>query len=167
MTTGPVNPAVARRRRFTLDAIAYSALLAFVGIWLAIIIRSWIRFFAADADADPAPIELSEGLTAAAGAITTLLTARTAAVLGFTISSVASDDAQRVNPSAVTGSLNWATRLAIYTYLGVGVIVIVNWLVLNQYAPDVLAAYALGALGWLGGAASVAFAPKESPPPGP
>ncbi|MFF2370297.1 hypothetical protein [Agromyces sp. NPDC058110] len=144
--------------RTTLDFIAVAILLAFIGIWTAVIIRSWLQI-SGDGETQ---VTLSDGLTAAAGAITTLMTTRTASVLGFTITRIEDQAGVDLNASTLTAGLNWATRWAIYVYLFVGVGVVVNWLLLGAQSPEVVAAYSLGILGWLGGAAGVVFSTKAT-----
>ncbi|WP_394551601.1 hypothetical protein ACDF64_12090 [Agromyces sp. MMS24-JH15] len=144
--------------RRLLDLIAIAVLVAFIAIWFAVLYRSLVEV-GPSAQTDT-PESLSEGLTAAAGAITTLLATRTASVLGFTITELRGEKPRQVTPSALNANLNWSTKAAIIVYVIVGVAVVLTWLWLNVAAPEVVTAYALGLLGWLGGAAGVAFATR-------
>lgn len=134
-----------------LQGLSFLVLLLFAGIWI------WIGFallkFHPTADH---PIRLFTGAqTTVAGFLSSAVGAGTASILGIEIQKATSMTlAAQVNEAAQSSKL---LSFGILLYAAVGVFVLLVWLSKSDAASDIVGAFALGILGWLGGAFAAVF----------
>jgi uncharacterized membrane protein len=140
--------------RKIVNIIAMTVVLFFAAVWLAISWKLW-RF-------TPTPSQtklvLSDPVITTAGFLATTVGAGTAAVLGITISKV--DGAANGTLSArVNNAVSDSPLLVagILVYFFTGVVTLAVWLLNPNEAPDLTKTFALGLLGWAGGAFSGVF----------
>lgn len=145
------------------DIIAVLILLVFVSVWIAVLAQVWAypAGVAEGATTSAVPrLALSSALVLAAGVLATTIGTQTAGALGFAVAEVASTSGTgAISAQAVAQKLPLWTYVGIAVYLLVGFAVFLTWLVKEQTAPELVIAFALSLLGWLIGAAGVAFRP--------
>lgn len=145
------------------DIIAVLILLVFVCVWIAVLAQVWAypAGVAEGATISAVPrLALSSALVLAAGVLATTIGTQTAGALGFAVAEVASTSGTgAISAQAVAQKLPLWTYVGIAVYLLVGFAVFLTWLVKEQTAPELVIAFALSLLGWLIGAAGVAFRP--------
>jgi hypothetical protein len=135
--------------------VAMVVVAFFAGLWLVICMR--VMLFTPDSPGER--LVLSENVITAAGFLATTVGAGTAAVLGITIKDVGGNGgggslAQRVNREVGKSPLLIA---GILTYLVVGTLTLTVWLTNPDESPDLIGTFALGILGWAGGAFASVF----------
>jgi hypothetical protein len=145
------------------DIIAVLILLVFVSVWIAVLAQVW-AYPVGVAEGTPISavprLALSSALVLAAGVLATTIGTQTAGALGFAVAEVASTSGTgAISAQAVAQKLPLWTYVGIAVYLLVGLVVFLTWLVKEQTAPELVIAFALSLLGWLIGAAGVAFRP--------
>jgi hypothetical protein len=136
--------------------IALTFLLGFAVLWLGIDLKLW-RF-----TPDPAhpKLDLSTPVVSTAGLLASTVGAGTAAVLGITISKLAT------GPTSLSSKVNRAVgespllAFGVLLYFFVGVATLGVWLLNPDEAPQVIETFALGGLGWGVGAFSSVFQGK-------
>jgi hypothetical protein len=148
------------------DIVAVLILLVFVSVWIAVLAQVWAYpptdpALPAGTPVPEAPrLALSSALVLAAGVLATTIGTQTAGALGFAVAEVASTSGTgAISAQAVAQKLPLWTYVGIAVYLLVGLAVFLTWLVKEQTAPELVIAFALSLLGWLIGAAGVAFRP--------
>jgi hypothetical protein len=145
------------------DIIAVLILLVFVSVWIAVLAQVW-AYPAGVAEGDTTSavprLALSSALVLAAGVLATTIGTQTAGALGFAVAEVAATSGTgAISAQAVAQKLPLWTYVGIAVYLVVALAVFLTWLVKEQTAPELVIAFALSLLGWLIGAAGVAFRP--------
>lgn len=137
-----------------VNIIAMTVVLFFAAVWLAISWKLW-RFNPGTGQAE---LVLSDPVLTTAGFLATTVGAGTAAVLGITISRLGNQDnttlATRVNNAVASSPLLIA---GVLIYFFTGVVTLAVWLLNPNEAPDLIKTFALGLLGWAGGAFSSVF----------
>jgi hypothetical protein len=136
-----------------LNVIAMVFVAFFAVLWLLVDLRLWHYTPTATAKT----LTLSDPVIQTAGFLAATVGAGTAAVLGITIKDAAKgqgtvgtrvNDAVKASPLVLTGVL-------IYFFVGIATLAV--WLCNPDEAPDLTKTFALGILGWAGGAFSAVF----------
>ena len=137
-----------------LEIISGLVLLLFVAMWLWIAVRV-LRF-------EPTPeapaLTFTTLQVTVAGFLASSVGAGTASILGIEIKKI--NDSQgdslvgRVNTAA---KASWLLSLGILLYMLVGGFVLMVSVFVEPAVPDMVSAFALGILGWLGGAFAAVF----------
>lgn len=138
-----------------LQIIACGFLVFFAAIWLWI---GWKVWQYEPTPTDKPRIEFSDPLVMTAGVLASAVAAGTAAILGIAIQ-------RALKPSDGTFSARFNAgvsespliQLGVLAYLVVGVVVLIVWIANPNEAPDMVATFGAGALGWLAGAFSAVF----------
>jgi hypothetical protein len=139
-----------------LQGLSVLVLLLFAGIWIWIGL-ALLKFNPTDAD----PVRMfTDAQTAVAGFLASAVGAGTASILGIEIQKASGANLAAQFGEAATSSKVLAA--GILTYAAVGVFVLICWMSKSTAASDVIGAFALGVLGWLGGAFAAVFR-KTSP----
>jgi hypothetical protein len=139
--------------RWLLQALALAFLALFAGLWIWIGWELW-HF---DPTKEHPKLDFSDAVVTVAGFVAAGVAAGTASILGIEIQKVTTSSqtmAARVSKAATTSALLVA---GILVYAAVGGFNLVVWLAHSDQAPDMIGAFALGALGWLAGAFSAVF----------
>lgn len=138
-------------------------LAGFVGIWLWIT----IKVFRFDPTIETPQLVLSSSFAAISGALSGTVAAGTAAVLGIEVQkrrSVKRTGAAATSTGAALAEAATASPLIIAgvcAYFLVGLLLIIAWLVKGDAAPDAVQSFAVGSLGWMGGAFVAVFAADD------
>ena len=102
-------------------------------------------------------LDLSTGRVVVGGFLASAVGAGTAAVLGIEIKG-AMDSDTAFAAALAQGLANSLLLVAgVLVYAGIGALVVVAFVEHSEAAPDVVEAFSLGALGWLGGAFAAVF----------
>ena len=134
-----------------LKIIAGTFLLLFAGIWLYVAKEIW-QFDATDTE----PVrEFSEGFASVAGLVAGAVAGATAAVLGIEIQKARGAGGGGTLARAVGGS--WLLKAGVLVYFFTGVITLVAWLKDTEVAPEMVATFVLGVIGWMSGAFAAVF----------
>jgi hypothetical protein len=140
----------------------FLALFAFIWLWVA-----W-KLLTFDPSETVPTLEFSDGQAATAGLLSAAVAASTASVLGIEIQKArtGTDLGVQTISNAIQASL--FLKAGIIVYLLVGVVNLLVWFFNTDVAPEMVASFALGALGWMGGAFGSAFQSSNSgqPPAG-
>ncbi len=142
-----------------VTALAGLVLLLFAGVWIWLSIKL-LTFTASTAHPT---LTFSTAQVTVGGFLASAVGAGTASVLGFEIQQVSAAPGAMVARPNVAAQVNQAVTgspvllLGILTYAGVGIIVLVSWLIDSSGAPDVISSFGLGVLGWLAGAFGAVF----------
>jgi hypothetical protein len=139
--------------KWLLGILSFAFLALFAGIW------GWIAWDVWHFTASPGhpKDEFSDAVVTVAGFVASAIGAGTASVLGIEIQKVEGADktiGARVGEAAAKSAL---LVFGILVYAAVGGFVLVVWLGHSEQAPDMIGAFALGLLGWLGGAFAAVF----------
>jgi hypothetical protein len=147
-----------RSANVTLDVlrriIAGVFLAGFVAIWVWIA----IKLFRFDATTEKPNLVLDTAFTTISGALSASVGAGTAAVLGIEVQKVKQSGAGLTASVANGATASLLIVLAVLAYLAVAVLLIAVWLHEGDAAPEVVESFAIGALGWMGGAFAAVFA---------
>lgn len=136
-----------------LPILALLVLGLFVWVWGSIA----IDLLQYEPTGEKPTLELSEGRVVVGGFLASAVGAGTAAVLGIEIKK-AMDSNRAFAVSLAQGFANSLLLVAgVLVYAGIGALVLVAYVEHSDAAPDVVEAFALGALGWLGGAFTAVF----------
>ena len=138
--------------------VAAMFLVGFVGIWVWIAVKL-LRFHPTNATPQ---LVLSTAFATVSGALSGTVGAGTAAVLGIKIQEYKPNNptmAARVRAATKASPLLVAGILA---YLIIGALLIYAWLAKDAASPDVVQSFAIGSLGWMGGAFVAVFAAQSS-----
>jgi len=100
-------------------------------------------------------LEFSEAVAGVAGLVSSAVAAATAGVLGIEIQKGRAAGGTATLMAAVKAST--FLKIGVLTYLIVGLVNLLVWLGNSSVAPEMIGAFALGALGWMGGAFSAVF----------
>jgi hypothetical protein len=147
-------------RKSLIGMIALTFVLLYAGVWVAI---AWklARFHASPGHAQ---VHIADAVMTTAGFLSTTVGAGTAAVLGITIAQATTAGAnetrtlgKRITDSAANSTILF---VGVSVYFIVGIAVLLAWLFKSSEAPDVIKTFALGILGWAGGAFSSVFRAK-------
>lgn len=138
-----------------VNVIAMTFVGFFAALWLWINWSVWQFVPASPGD----ELVFSDRVLTTAGFLATTVGAGTAAVLGITIKDVAKGNgteslAARVNTAVKTSPL-LVTGILLYFFTGI--VTLIVWLANPDETPDVINAFALGILGWAGGAFAAVF----------
>jgi len=144
-----------------LEVAAGTVLALFAGVW------GWIAVELLLFDATPKEptLSLDEVQLLFAGFFASAVGAGTASVLGFEIQNIPRDN--QPNPTTIAGRINEAARTSsllttgVLVYLLVGIFVAGVFFFRSDVAPDMVDTFAMGVLGWLGGAFSAVFRAKS------
>jgi hypothetical protein len=138
-------------------------LAGFVGIWLWIA----IKVFRFDPTTATPQLVLSSSFAAISGALSGAVAAGTAAVLGIEVQKkrgVKKAGGAATSTGAALAEAATASPLIIAgvcAYFLVGLLLIIAWLVKGDAAPDAVQSFAVGSLGWMGGAFVAVFAADD------
>jgi hypothetical protein len=140
-----------------LNVIAFAVLALFIGVWAIILERVWTYD---PTDTEP-QLALATGIVMAAGLLATTIGTVTASALGFTIAEVKAKSLVNAgvsfNAQTVGAQVTTSTLAAILAYIAVGLGVFFTWVYRESASPEVVSVFALSLLGWLVGAAGIAF----------
>ena len=137
-----------------LQILAAIVLGLFAAVWL------WVAFQILNFQPSPGneKVTFTDAQVMVAGFLASAVGAGTASVLGIEIQKVPRQNggtmAFQVGEAARS---SWTLTAGILTYAVVGVVVLVVWLAKSQVASDMVSAFALGVLGWLGGSFAAVF----------
>jgi hypothetical protein len=137
---------------WVLRLLALLFLALFAGVWLWV---AWKLHRFTPSTATP-KLEFSDAVASTAGLLASGVGAGTASVLGIQIQK----DKHAHLAARVAGATksSWVLTAGILIYVGVGVVNLLVWLGNSSVAPEMIAAFSLGALAWLAGAFSAVFA---------
>jgi hypothetical protein len=135
----------------TLRTIAGSFLALFAGIWLYV---GW-KLYDFDPTVDKPKLVFSSEFASVAGFLAAAVAAGTATVLGIEIQKAQQD--RRVGTLASAVGASALLKVGILLYFAIGLLILLLWLGDTDVAPEMVAAFALGALGWMAGAFSAVF----------
>jgi hypothetical protein len=137
--------------------VAAAFLVGFVGVW------AWIavKLFRFEPTQEMPRLVLSSAFATVSGALSGTVGAGTAAVLGIKVQQLKQGGSSFTQ--SLAGSANAAPLLiaGVLAYLAAGALMIVAWLTNDAVAPDAVQSFAIGALGWMGGAFVSVFATAE------
>ena len=135
-----------------LKAIAAVFLALFAGIWLWVAWKLW-RF---NPTTEVPTLTFSEAIAGTAGLVSVAVASATAGVLGIEIQKGRGSGRTGIT---LTDAVKASTflKIGVLTYFIVGVVNLVVWLGNSEVAPEMVGAFALGVLGWMGGAFSAVF----------
>ena len=140
----------------TLKIIAATFLLLFAGIWLYVAWELW-QFDATD----ERPVrEFSEAFASVAGLVAGAVAGGTAAVLGIEIQKAqggGGGGGGGGNTLANAVKASGLLKAGVLVYFFVGLVNLLVWLGDTAIAPEMVATFALGVLGWMSGAFSAVF----------
>ncbi len=121
----------------------------FVAIWVTIAVKLF-RFGATAADPR---LVLDAAFATTSGALSSIVGAGTAAALGIKVQQIKSPN-QSLQASHFTQAATESPLigLGVLAYLFVGVLLIIAWLVKGNASPDAVQSFAIGVIGWMGGA---------------
>jgi len=136
-----------------LRFLALLFLALFAGVWLWV---AWKLHGFTPSTATP-KLEFSDAVASTAGILASGVGAGTASVLGIQIQKTPSRGNLAVRVAGATSSSGVLTA-GIVIYVLVGVVNLLVWLGNSSVAPEMIAAFSLGALAWLAGAFSAVFA---------
>lgn len=125
-------------------------LVLFIGVWGFVIGQVW---------AASGSLQLPDGIVTVAGFLASSVGAATAAILGIEIQKIQQSGSQGgvgANVRAAAGADKMVTT-GVYVYAAVGIAVLVTWLARESVSPELVKAFALGALGWFAGSFSAVF----------
>jgi hypothetical protein len=134
-----------------LKIIAGTFLALFAGIWIYVA----VKLFRFDPTDETPKLVFSPEFAGVAGLVAAAVASGTASVLGIEIQKGRLAGGGATLMSAVQTSR--FLKLGILTYFAVGVGNLLVWLKDTEVAPEMIAAFALGALGWMSGAFSAVF----------
>lgn len=134
--------------------IATGFVLLFAGVWLVI---AWRLFKFVPTDTQKT-LPLTDAVISTAGYLATTVGAGTAAVLGITITKIAQESGTSLQTAVgrVTADAPLVAA-GVMAYAVVGAVILLTWLANAGEAPDLVKAFALGVLGWAGGAFGAIF----------
>lgn len=137
-----------------LQLLASILLFLFAAIWVWVGIRIWAFH--------PSPghdkVTFSAAQVMVAGFLASAVGAGTASVLGIEIQKVPRQEGETVAVQfGEVAKSSLMLTAGILTYALVGVFVLVVWLAKSEVASDMVSAFALGVLGWLGGSFAAVF----------
>lgn len=139
-----------------LDVIAYVGVALFVVVW------GWVLSLTYKAG-DPGAV-IPTALMTTAGYLTSTVGAATAAVLGLSVAKGGGGQQPPPNgPPSLAAKIAQGTTdstvvlVSVVAYLATGLAVLITWLIKDTIAPDLVKSFALGVLGWLGGAVTAAL----------
>jgi hypothetical protein len=135
----------------TLKFIATAFLALFAGVWLWVAWKLW-QF---DPTTAVPKLVFTDGQAGAAGLMSSAVASATAAVLGIEIQKARTAGGGGLFARAVKGSRLLKTGIA--TYLVVGLVNFAVWFPDTDVAPEMIAAFCLGLVGWMAGAFSAVF----------
>jgi hypothetical protein len=129
-------------------------LAGFIAIW------AWIalKLFRFDATTENPRLELNTAFTTVSGALSASVGAGTAAVLGIEVQKAKRSGAGLTASVASGATASLLVVIGVLSYLAVAVLLIGAWLDEGDAAPEVVESFAIGALGWMGGAFAAVFA---------
>lgn len=137
-----------------LQVLAALVLGLFAAVWM------WIGFRILGFHPSPGhdKVSFTDAQVMVAGFLASAVGAGTASVLGIEIQKVPHQDggtmAFQVGEAAKS---SLTLTLGILTYALVGIFVLVVWLAKSQVSSDMVSAFSLGVLGWLGGSFAAVF----------
>lgn len=137
-----------------LQLLASLLLVLFAGIWIWVGVKIWMFHPTQAQD----KVTFTAAQVMVAGFLASAVGAGTASVLGIEIQKIPSQHGDSVAiqiGQAAKGSRMLSIGIA--TYAVVGVFVLVVWLAKSNVSSDMVSAFALGVLGWLGGAFAAVF----------
>lgn len=137
-----------------LQLLALLVLLLFAGVWIWVGI-SVLQFHPTTPGQK---VSFTDAQVTVAGFLASAVGAGTASVLGIEVQKVSGQEGQ-----SIAVQIGQATKaslmltIGILTYALVGVFVLLVWLAKSDVATDMVSAFALGVLGWLGGSFAAVF----------
>jgi hypothetical protein len=137
-----------------LQLLSLLVLLLFAGIWVWVGIRV-LQFHPATPGQK---VSFTDAQVTVAGFLASAVGAGTASVLGIEVQKVAAEQGQ-----SIALQIGQATKasvmlsIGILTYALVGIFVLLVWLAKSDITSDMVSAFALGVLGWLGGSFAAVF----------
>jgi hypothetical protein len=134
--------------------IAGAFLAGFVGVWIWIALKLF-RFDPSDSEPK---LVLSTAFATVSGALSATVGAGTATVLGIEVQRERNKRTSLRQSFAAAATKSPLIIAGVLAYLAVGALWIVAWLAKGDAAPDVVESFAIGALGWMGGAFVAVFA---------
>ena len=137
-----------------LQLLALLVLLLFAGIWIWV----GIRVLQFHPTAPGQKVTFTDAQVMVAGFLASAVGAGTASVLGIEVQKISGQEGQSIAVQvgqAAKGSLMLSIGIAVYALVGVFVLVV--WLAKSGSATDMVSAFALGVLGWLGGSFAAVF----------
>lgn len=135
------------------NLIAIAILATFIGVW-GYIMQEVVDF---QPTGDQTQVQLPSGVVELAGLLGVTIATITASALGFTIAEVKRTKSSNFNARTVGEEISTPTLLAILAYIGVAIGAFFVWVANEESSPEVLSVFAMSAIGWLVGSASVAF----------
>jgi hypothetical protein len=148
-----IRPKIGGTMTGILRFIAGIFLALFAGIWLYVA----IKLFRFDPSDETPKLVFSQEFAGVAGLLATTVAAGTASVLGIEIQKGRMNGGGSATTLMEAVKTSGFLKIGIFTYLIVGVVNLLAWLNDTEVAPEMVAAFALGALGWMGGAFSAVF----------
>jgi hypothetical protein len=131
-----------RLRQFL--AGVFLVLFAVVWIWIAVKLLSF----------NPTPAQpklvLSGAFVTISGVLTGTVAAATATALGINV--VNAQQAGVTGGTLAKNALSPLVAAGVITYAGVGILLLIVWLATSDTSPEVVQAFGVGVVGWLGGA---------------
>jgi hypothetical protein len=145
------------------EIVAGVFLAGFVGIW------AWIaiKVFRFEPTTETPQLVLSASFAAVSGALSGTVAAGTAAVLGIEVQREKGGQKTRNEAPSTRAAVAAAATASpliiagVCAYFFVGVLLIIAWLVKGDAAPDAVQSFALGSIGWMGGAFVAVFATDD------
>ena len=140
--------------RGILNILALWMLALFAGIWIWIGWKLW-HF---NPTMEKPKLDLSDAVVSVAGFLASSVGAGTASVLGIEIQKV-QDGGDKTFGSKISAAAqsNFLLLLGIVVYAAVGPFNLLAWLGHSSAAPELIGAFGVGVLGWLGGAFTAVF----------
>jgi hypothetical protein len=138
--------------------VATAFLAGFVGIWIWIA----VKLFQFEPTDETPKLVLSTAFATVSGVLSSTVGAGTAAVLGIEVQKIRQGGAtlrRSVGEGATASPLIIA---GVCSYIVVGGLLIVAWLMNDTVSPDAVQSFAIGTLGWMAGAFVSVFAAPEA-----
>jgi hypothetical protein len=137
----------------TLKIIAGTFLLLFAGMWIYV---GW-RLYDFDPTDEKPKLVFSPEFASVAGFVAAAVAAGTAAVLGIEIQKGRNGGGGGAETLANAVKTSALLQFGILLYFAVGLGILLVWLSDTEIAPEMVASFAWGALGWMAGAFTAVF----------
>lgn len=137
-----------------LQLLALLVLLLFAGIWVWV----GVRILQFHPTSPGQKVTFTNAQVMVAGFLSSAVGAGTASVLGIEVQKVSAEQGQSIAVQvgqATKGSLMLSIGILVYALVGTFVLLV--WLAKSDSATDMVSAFALGVLGWLGGSFAAVF----------
>jgi len=138
--------------RSILQLLSVLVLALFASIWIWI----GIKLLSFHPSRQTPVLTFTEPQVTVAGFLASAVGAGTASILGIEIQKVNGQNTlvAQVNQAATNSGL---LTFGILLYAAVGIFVLMVWVFSSNASPDMVGAFSLGVLGWLGGALAAVF----------